>query len=208
MPHDVDAELPVPLPSADGLPDQVQVGMVARAHGYDGRLRVQPETDNPERFRAKASLWLAGVRYTVVSATSTGDGALLVKLAGVDTREEAAALLGEPIFVPAGDVPAPPADTYYHYQLLDMAVVDEAGASLGTVTEILHTGANDVYVVADGESELLLPALADVVRDVDVEARRMSVALPDGIERRRLSGPKPARPARRRRRGPARPSTQ
>ena len=89
-----------------------------------------------------------------------------------------------------------------------MAVVDEAGASLGTVTEILHTGANDVYVVADGESELLLPALADVVRDVDVEARRMSVALPDGIERRRLSGPKPARPARRRRRGPARPSAQ
>ena len=95
---------------------------------------------------------------------------------------------------PAGDVPAPPADTYYHYQLLDMAVVDEAGSSLGTVTEILHTGANDVYVVADGESELLLPALADVVRDVDVEARRMSVALPDGIERRRLSGPKPAAP--------------
>ena len=144
----------------------------------------------------------------MVNATSTGDGALLVKLAGVDTREEAAALLGEPIFVPAGDVPAPPADTYYHYQLLDMAVVDEAGASLGTVTEILHTGANDVYVVADGESELLLPALADVVRDVNVEARRMSVALPDGIERRRLSGPKPARPARRRRRGPARPSAQ
>jgi 16S rRNA processing protein RimM len=182
----------------------VQVGTVSGAHGYDGRLRIETETDNPARFRPGAAIWLAGEPYKVVRSSSGGVNGVLVKLEGLDSREEVAAFLHAPVTVPEDDVPAPPADTYYHYQLLDVAVVDEAGASLGTLTEILATGANDVYVITDDAGELLLPALGDVVLTVDIAERRMTVAVPEGIERRLLGPPKAARPVRWRRR-PARP---
>lgn len=72
--------------------------------------------------------------------------------------------------------------TYYHYQLIDMDVVSTTGEELGRIAEILPTGANDVYVVlAPGKPELLIPATTDVVRNVDVAGRRMTVELLPGL---------------------------
>lgn len=167
-------------------------------HGNDGRLRVQTETDNPARFRVGASLEVAGVTYTVVRTSKTPLG-LLLKLKGLDAREEAATLIHEPIVVAAASIPAPAADTYYHYQLIDMAVVNEEGTELGIISEIISTGANDVFVVTSIHSELLVPALGDVVLAVDVAGGRMTVAVPEGIEPRPLkSKDEPKRPPRRR----------
>ena len=189
-------------------PDQVQVGTVVGAHGNDGRLRVAPESDNPDRFRTGSVLRIGARLLTVRRAAATPGGALLVKLDGIDSREEAAQLTDELVLVPAADVPAAPPDTYYHYQLLDMDVVAPDGQVLGKLREVLVTGANDVYVVASEESELLVPALADVVVAVDVEGHRMTVDVPPGLERRSLKAAKPAARRRRRRPGPrpARPS--
>ena len=109
--------------------------------------------------------------------------------------------------MPLAEVPSPPAGTYYHYQLLDMDVVTQEGEALGRLAEVLVTGANDVYVVRSEHSELLVPAIADVVVDVDVETRRMTVVLPPGLEPRPLPAGKPAarrKPPRRRPR-PRRP---
>ena len=151
-------------------------------HGNDGRLRVQTETDNPARFRAGASLRVAGVTYTVGRASKTPLG-LLLKLNGLDAREKAAALVHEPIVVSAASIPAPAADTYYHYQLIGLEVHDETGSRLGTIVEVIFTGANDVYVVRDGKRETLVPALADVIVsvDTDLERNKMVVRLPEGL---------------------------
>ena len=179
--------------------------MVVGMHGHDGRLRIQPSTDNPERFRKGARLHIAGEAYTVGRVVSGQAGHLLMDLVGLDTQEEAAVLLHEPVVVPAEDVPEPPSGTYYHYQLIDMTVKDPSGAVLGRLSEVLSTGANDVYVVTGDASELMVPALADVVVDDNVAAGEMTVALPEGIEPRALSPAKaPKRPNRRVRR--SRPS--
>ena len=178
-------------------------------HGNDGRLRIATESDNPDRFRAGSVLRIGARRLTVRRASAVPGGALLVKLDGLDSREEAAKLMHELVLVPVAEVPAAPPGTYYHYQLLDMDVVTPDGRALGRLREVLVTGANDVYVVATEDSELLVPALADVVLAVDVDARRMTVEVPPGLEPRVLKPSKPA-PARRRRRRPgprtARPS--
>ncbi|HAI08473.1 MAG TPA: 16S rRNA processing protein RimM, partial [Dehalococcoidia bacterium] len=85
------------------------------------------------------------------------------------------------ITVPASEVPELPPGEFYHFQLLDLRVLTEEGEELGTVSDILETGSNDVYVVTGGSGEILIPALADVVKDIDLEKGVMLVSLPDGL---------------------------
>lgn len=184
------------MPTTSGSSPQQQpdnlvaVGVVVRAHGSDGRVRVQPETDNPQRFRRGARL-IAGERELSIERIQwTSNGMLLLRFTGLTTREDAAALQGEALCIPIDEAPEAPPDTYYHYQLVGMSVVDEAGESLGTLTEIITTGANDVYVVTGESAELLLPAVGDVIAGVDVDANRMTASVPDGLAWR------PLRPAR------------
>ena len=183
--------------------DLVAVGVVLRAHGSDGRVRVQPETDNPERFRTGARLLAGGRELHVERVRRMPDGSLLLRFTGVAARGDAAALQGETLYVPTGEAPEAPPGTYYHYQLVGMSVVSEAGEPLGTLTEIIATGANDVYVVTGESAELLLPAVADVIVGVDVRANRMTAAVPEGLAWRALTPPRERKKPRRR--APRRP---
>lgn len=188
------------------VPDEpVIVGVVTGAHGNGGLVRVQPETDNPLRFRPGGRVVAQGRSLRVERATPAPDGALLIKFEGVADRSAAAALKGAPLSVAAGDTPETPPGVYYHYQLIGLDVVSAAdGGPLGTLAEILSTGANDVYVVKRDGAELLLPAIADVIIEVDAPAGRLAAAVPEGLEWRAPSPPKRAsgkRPARRRRGG-------
>ena len=197
------------MPTTSGSTPQQQpdnlvaVGVVLRAHGSDGRVRVQSETDNPQRFRKGARL-IAGDRELLVEHVQQApNGSLLLRVTGIAARGDASALQGETLYIPADEAPDAPPGTYYHYQLVGMSVVSEAGDRLGTLTEIIATGANDVYVVTAESAELLLPALADVIVNVDVQANSMTAAVPDGLAWR------PLRPAREkpkpRRRSPRKP---
>ena len=181
----------------------VQVGVVGGAHGRSGQLRITPTTDNPERFRPGGVIYIQERSYTI-QAVVPGRERVLVKRAGVESPEDARALVNAPVEVPATEVPPVPDGTYYHFQVLDMDAYDAAGGYLGRLAEVLSTGANDVYVVRSQETELLVPAIADVVLSVDVEGRRMTVDLPEGLEPKPLPGPKLSPPrARRRKTRPA-----
>src|SRR5574337_746577 len=80
-----------------------------------------------------------------------------------------------------GEAAPPPPGSYYHHQSVGLAVVTEEGEALGEVTEILETGSNDVYVVSGPSGEILLPALTSVILKVDLEAKRMTVHLLEGL---------------------------
>ena len=195
------------MPTASGntpqnQPDHlVTVGVILGAHGSDGRVRVQPETDNPQRFRKGARLIAGDRELHIERVQQTSNGFLLLRFTGIVARGDAAALHGETLYVPTDEAPAASPGTYYHYQLVDMNVVSETGERLGTLTEIIATGANDVYVVTGEGAELLLPALADVIVSVDVNANRMIAAVPDGLAWRPLH---PPREKKKPRRGPPR----
>lgn len=191
------------MPPASGNTPQQQpdhlitVGFVLGAHGSDGRVRVQPETDNPQRFRRGARLVVGHRELHVDHVQRTPGGLLLVRFAEVATRQSAADLHGETLCVPTDEAPEAPVGAYYHYQLVGMDVLDQVGERLGALTEIIATGANDVYVVTAEGAELLLPAVGDVIVSVEAEANRMIVAVPDGLAWRALrpprAGPKPRR---------------
>jgi 16S rRNA processing protein RimM len=169
---------------------------VIGTHGHEGHLRIRPLTDNPQRFEPGRTLYMEGKRYRVLEARRAGKE-LLVQLDGVDTLTAALAMVRKPLEVPQVDVPPPAEGTYYHFQLLDLKVHDEDGTYLGRLSEVIITGANDVYVVLQESQELLIPAIADVILNVDLDAKRMTVALYPGLEPRFFA---PAKQAQLRRR--------
>jgi 16S rRNA processing protein RimM len=124
----------------------------------------------------------------LVEKVQTSGNSTVLKLASVDTEDQANALRGQIIEMDAAALPSPPAGVYYHYQIIGARVVTVAGEELGTVTEILETGSNDVYVVRaeprpgqKAAPEILVPALKDVVLRVDAEHGVIEVDLPEGL---------------------------
>ncbi|MCE2469576.1 MAG: 16S rRNA processing protein RimM [Dehalococcoidia bacterium] len=174
-------------PALDPPPGFVHVGVVAGLHGPSGALRILSDSDNPDRYAQGGELSIGGQTYRIAAAAPF-KAAYLIRLDGVDDAD-AAALAGEPVLAAADTAPPLPEGVYYHYQLIGLAVTDADGAPLGVLTEVLRTGANDVYVVASENAELLVPAIADVVRGVDLERGVMTVVPPDGLEPRPLGGP-------------------
>ena len=159
----------------------VVVGQVTGSWGLRGDVKVQSQTDFPERFTPGSVLHIDGKRETVVSARPYRGGYVL-RLSSVTDRTKADSMRGALLTVPEEEIAPLPQDTYYHFELIDMHVFSDEGESLGVVVEILDTSANDVYVVkSDAKPDLLIPAIREIVLDVDVDARRMTVHLAPGL---------------------------
>ena len=156
------------------------MGRVLAPVGVQGELRVEVSSGVPQRFAPGDVVYIEGSRFQVRDRRYVARG-LVVKFHELDSHNAAEALRGMRIYVREKAVPPPPEDTYYYYQVLGMQVFTVEGEEVGTVTDILTTGANDVYVVRHERKETLVPAVADVVVEVDVEHRRMVVDLPAGL---------------------------
>ncbi len=105
----------------------------------------------------------------------------MLLLEGVATRQQAEALRGQELQVPAAWLEPLPANTYYHYQIIGLQAVTTGGEALGTVQEVLQTGSNDVYVVRGLGREILIPALTEAIRAVDIPGGRLVVELIPGL---------------------------
>lgn len=175
----------------------VTVGRVLTPHGVRGEIKVEPATDFPERFAPGSRLWLDGRPYVVERSRAQG-ASLIVKLLGVDSRNDAEVLRAKRLYA-AEPFRIEAEGLYYVHDIIGLRVETESGEALGEVEEVLATGSNDVYVVRGERGELLLPALDDVVKRVDTESRRMIVEVPPGIEFQ------PAASRTRQRRPPRRP---
>ena len=174
---------PQPGPQG-GPPTHLIVGRVLAPWGHRGQVRVEILTDFPQRFFALREIWV-GVgeerRPYAVESARLHKGNVTLKLAGIDNPAQAEALRGELLYVPVAEAVPLGEDEYYHSQILGLDVWTTEGQYLGRVTEILETGSNDVYVVQGEDREILIPALATVVQQVDLERRRLIVALPPGL---------------------------
>lgn len=162
------------------------VGEITGAHGIRGQVKVESLTDFPEtRFAVGAELYLEAQRRTVrVLAASQHKGLYLLTLDGIADRDAAQSLLHTYLMVSLDSLPELPEGEYYHFQLVGLAVY-EGDTLLGELTEVMQTGANDVYIIkgAPGSKnqEILLPALKSCIQKVDLDAGRMYVTVPEGL---------------------------
>jgi len=164
------------------------VGRVVNTHGIRGEVKVLPSTDFPgERFAPGSRLTLhapdasAAVEVEVASAREH-KGAYLVKFKGYDNINQVLPYKGWTVKVPASRrVPLGEGEYYFH-EIIGCAVVTEEGEELGRISEILRPGANDVWVVERPQGRpALIPYIADVVLDVDVAAKRVTIRLMEGL---------------------------
>lgn len=171
----------------------VAVGRVRGPRGLEGELKVDPLSDYPKRFVRGATLRAGDRSYTVLAARMH-QRALLLRVEGIATREQADELRGLLLEVPESELGPLAEGEYYRFQLIGLEVRDTAGDALGRLEEVLDTGANDVYIVRNDESELLVPAIEAVVKSVDLAAGTMVVEPLQGMERRPLSTRRQRRP--------------
>ena len=166
-----------------GEPVYLAVGLLRRPHGVHGEILMEVYTDFPERLEDGTTVFLgAKHKPAAIRHIRHHNEGLLFSFEGVDTPESAGLLRKQLVYVKTATRPALPAGQYYHHQMIGMTVVDDSGNELGKLTEIIETGANDVYVVLSGSGkELLLPSIKQVVLDVDVESNRMIVHLIPGL---------------------------
>ena len=155
--------------------DKIAVGRINGTWGVRGHVKVTPLTSNPERFRAGATLIVRGERRLVLEV-ATPQGYPCVRFQGYEDATAAEVLRGELIEIEERELAPLEEGEYYVHDLIGLEIVDREGARLGRLADVLTTGANDVYVVRrEGTQEELIPAIPDVVLDVDLEAGRMTV---------------------------------
>ena len=159
----------------------VVVGRVLSPHGTTGELQIEAISDSPGRFSSGGMLYLNDRPHKIKSSRGLPKGRIGLKLEGINSRNEAESLRGSLLLVTEDMVPPLPEGEYYHFQLIGIRVYTQEHEYLGQVTEILATGSNDVYLVSHNSSEILIPALNDVVVRVDVNGRTMTVDLPEGL---------------------------
>jgi len=159
--------------------DHVIIGRVVKPHGVRGEVKVVPLSDVPERFKRLKKVWIEeaekGLTLFRVRSSRTQNEMVILSLEGINTPEEAAELSGQELLVPKEESPELPEGVFYWHDLLGMEVATTDGRMLGRVTDIFQTGSNDVYVVQDGDKELLVPAIADVIRTVSVAEKKMII---------------------------------
>lgn len=161
---------------------RVCLGAITGPHGVRGLVKVKPFTEVPEDVAAYGPVENeAGTRRFSLRITGTAKGQVIVAVDGVGDRNAAEALKGQRLYVDRTALPEPDDGSFYHADLIGMAVVGLDGADLGTVTALYDFGAGDLleFRGADGKARML-PFTEAVVPTVDLAARRMVVDPPEG----------------------------
>jgi 16S rRNA processing protein RimM len=163
----------------------IGLGRISGAHGIRGAVEVRAEagtaTTDPEVFAALGEVWIGGQPYQVLEAGRLKNQVLLW-LAGVHTRNQAEELVGLEVEGDRQRFPALPPGEYYWFQVLGLPVVNLAdGTRLGYLDHIIPTPGHDVYVVVEGEREILLPAVEEVIVDINLEEGVIKASPPEGL---------------------------
>ncbi|MEW5870197.1 MAG: ribosome maturation factor RimM [Chloroflexota bacterium] len=166
-----------------GEPAFLVVGKLRRPHGVRGELLMEVITDFPERLHSGVTVYIGETYQPHTIRSRRWNGALLmVTFDAYQDPDAAGVLRNQLVYVRADDRPLLPEGEYYHHQLIGMKVISDEGQFLGRLTQILDTGANDVYLVRpEAGAELLLPAIPDVVLEIDLEHGEMHVHLLPGL---------------------------
>ncbi|MGH7324898.1 MAG: ribosome maturation factor RimM [Candidatus Rokuibacteriota bacterium] len=164
----------------------VVIGEIVRPHGLRGEVRVTPLTDDPDRFRHLTTcvLWdVARDEHETrrVTGVRRQGPAVILALDRSDSVDAARALAGRLIALPAAEALPPGPGRFYPWQLQGCRVTTEDGREVGRVAGVERGPAHDLWVVRDGEREHLIPAVPEIVLDLDLAARRVVIRPPEGL---------------------------
>lgn len=167
------------------MEDLFQIGAVTSTHGLRGELKVYPTTDEPARYHKLKEVILDTGKEQLslkIEHARLFKQMVIIKFEGFDHTNEVEKFKGAKLYVMRENALELREDEYYFADLAGLRVETEEGQLLGKVTDILQTGANDVYVIGrERQKDLLIPAIKDCVKQIDLENGRMVIHLLPGL---------------------------
>lgn len=153
----------------------IVIGSIIAPWGKNGQLKVKVLTDFPQRFQSGATVYLDNSELVIQDARKYKDG-LIVKLQNIDSIEDAERLSGKTLCILRQDATLLPEGQYYYFQLIGMEVWTTTQKNLGEITGVQVAAGNDIYIVntASGK-ELLIPAVEDVVKSIDLAQKKVII---------------------------------
>lgn len=168
------------------MEDLFTVGEIVNTQGIKGEVRVIPQTDDITRFELLKRVFIqrrGAMEEMEIQSVRYHKQFVLLKFKGFDNINDVEKYKGCEIKIPAKEALPCGDDEYYIRDLYGLEVFDESGGHIGTLSDILFTGANDVYAVSrEGKKDLLLPAIKSCILDVDIQGGKMTVKVPEGLE--------------------------
>lgn len=167
------------------MEDMLRVGVITSPHGVRGEVKVFPTTDDPSRFKHLKKVVLKTGRETIpltISSVKFFKNLVIVKFKEYNNINEIERFRQAELLITRDQAIPLEEDEYFIADLIGLSVVTDEGAPLGTLKDVMETGANDVYIVETPEKkELLLPAIGDCIKEVDLANGQMTVHLMDGL---------------------------
>jgi len=161
-------------------PEYVTIGHILAPWGIKGKLKVEIVTDFPQRFTPSSKIYIYQQPMSIDS-TEWRKGKAIIKLSTIDSIEDAQRLRGQPIEIHHSQLQPLPEGQYYHFQLIGLEVETSQGEILGNITEILTAESNDIYVVSGNRGEILIPAIEDIVKSIDLNKGRIVIEPIEGL---------------------------
>ena len=167
------------------MEQRFQVGVITSTHGVRGEVKVFPTTDDPARFKKLKQVILDTGKEDMeleITGVKFFKNMVILKFKGIDDMDTANKYRQKSLYVTRENAVKLERNEYFIADLIGLAVSSEEGEDLGFIDDVLQTGANDVYVIKKaGEEDLLLPAIKDCVKEVDIEGGKMVVHVLPGL---------------------------
>lgn len=167
------------------MDDMLRIGVIANTHGIKGEVKVFPTTDDVNRYKQLKEVILdTGKEHKKLEIENIRffKQMVIVKFKGIDTINDIEKYKGKDILVTREQAIPLEEDEYFIYDIIGATVVTEEGKEIGTLEEVLQTGANDVFVVTSLEGkELLFPVIQDCVREINIEEKKVTIHVMKGL---------------------------
>ncbi len=162
----------------------IETGKIVNVRGVKGEVKAEAWSDTPEGLDSYAFFYIkskTGMEELSKQYLKVQSPMVIIKFKNIDTVEDALLLKNKVLYVKKSDMPPLPEGKHYLFELLGMKVCLPNGEILGKVKEVMQTGANDVYIVSNGEKEYLLPAIPDVIKTIDKEKEEIHITPLPGL---------------------------
>ena len=160
---------------------KIEVGKIVNVRGVRGEVKINPFLDDTQAFREFEFLYIKEKQVKILSVKFVKNNPILL-LEGVDSVEKAEALRNTPVYVDEEMLPELSENEYYIKDILGLEVLTLEGESLGKITDVFKTGSNDVYEVQmESGKKFLIPAISQVIKEINIEEKRVIVELLEGL---------------------------
>lgn len=167
------------------MEDLLRVGVISSTHGIAGEVKVFPTTDDVKRFKKLKRVILVNKNQQIeldVSSAKFFKNMVILKFDQFNNIDDVQKFRGAELYVTRDNAVSLAKDEYFICDLIGMQVVSDEGVTIGTLTDVMQTGANDVYVVENSDKkEILFPAIKECILKTDVDNKTMTVHVMEGL---------------------------